>query len=79
MQNAIDYEARYDQPADVLDDRALSYASKRAILHDWRFDARRRSESAAEGLESREHPPLRAVCRALELLENSSGAAGVSE
>ena len=71
MNENLDYLARYDSPADVLADDALSVADKRTVLEQWKLDAERRSDSTQEGLDGGKRLDLGAVMRALETLDDS--------
>lgn len=69
MERTIDYEARYDDPAQLLADPSLAHEDKLELLKAWRLDAERRSESTSEGMDGGPSPQLAAVDRALTQLQ----------
>lgn len=66
-----DPSAFFDDPSDVVQDRRLSSAEKRAVLEVWAADCRELQVAEAEGLDGGESARLREVTLALTRLDAS--------
>ena len=69
----VDPQAVFGEPGKVLTHPALDAERKRKILEQWRHDAVRLSESAAENMAGGEEPMLQRVNDALLELERQTG------
>lgn len=74
----VDAGKHFASPTDVLTDTRLKDADKREILENWRHDAVRMAESAAENMLGGEQPPLQAINDALLMLAKIEEDAGIA-